>query len=82
MNEILVTPDQTEPISHQVVEAVAEAEGATPLELEPLYDSVDPDALDALARRGSSDVAIEFTYENYRVRVGDSNRVRIESLPT
>lgn len=39
---------QTASISDEVVLAVAEATDTDPTELEPLYDVVDPDALDQL----------------------------------
>lgn len=48
-----------EPISRQVVDAVAAAKGVDPLELPPLYDTVDPDALDSLF--GGSDAGAAIT---------------------
>jgi len=39
-------PDQQLP-SERVISSVAEHNGTDPLELPPLYDSIDPDALDA-----------------------------------
>lgn len=41
--------------SERVVETVAEATATDPLELEPLYDVIDPDALDRLFRPGRGD---------------------------
>lgn len=41
----------TKPISHQVIESVADANGVDPTDLDVrLYDVVDPDALDHLFR--------------------------------
>lgn len=40
-------------VSQRVVAAVAEAHSTDPTELPPLYDAVDPDALDALFDRGN-----------------------------
>lgn len=37
-----------ESMSETVVDAVADAKGVDPLDLEPLYDAIDPDALDSL----------------------------------
>lgn len=37
-------------VSMTVIETVAEAKGVDTLDLEPLYDVVDPDALDAFVR--------------------------------
>lgn len=42
-------------VSQRVVTAVAEACSVDPLELPPLYDEIDPDALDQLFHRGFSD---------------------------
>lgn len=42
------------PLSHRVVTAVADAVDADPLELEPLYDVVDPEALDRIFDHRSS----------------------------
>lgn len=46
------------PISQQVVEAIADATGVDPLELPPLYDSVDPDALDSLFSHDGASASI------------------------
>lgn len=39
---------QSGPITDTLVATVAEAKGVDPLDLEPLYESVDPDALNAM----------------------------------
>jgi len=41
------------PVSERVVEAVADATNTDPLDLEPLYTRIDPDALDAMFGGGS-----------------------------
>lgn len=38
------------PVSETVIDAVAEATGVDPLDLEPLYTVIDPDALNSLFR--------------------------------
>ena len=50
-----------------VVHQVAQKERCDVLELPPLYESVDPDALAALA--GSQ--TIQFTYSGYEITVAD-----------
>lgn len=47
-----------EAVSQQVIEAVADAKGVDPLDLPPLYDSIDPDALDALFSHADSSSSI------------------------
>lgn len=65
--------DNTAP-SARVVEAVAQKEGVSPIELNrPLFDAVDPDALDALVTAGANSngngIEIEFTYLGYAIQV-------------
>ena len=52
------TTSGDEPISRQVIDAVADVKGVDPLELPPLYDTVDPDALDSLFGGAGSGAAI------------------------
>ena len=72
------------PPSLTIVEEVAALDGTDPLSLPPLYDAVDPDALDSLFRSSSGDNpraagAMQFTYCGYDVRVeADGTIVIIE----
>lgn len=61
-------------VVEDVVEAVAEREGADPAHLPPLYDVCDPDALTALLAGSGERVVVEFTYCDQRVTV-DSDGV-------
>lgn len=68
--------------SHQVVEAIAEQEGVSPIELTPpLFQVIDPDALDALGQDNvdsrSSNVVIEFSYLGYDVRVQNNGTTSV-----
>lgn len=69
-------------LSQTVVSAVAAALGVDPVDLDtPLYDVLDPDALDRLfdgvGRRGS----IEFTFCGCWVRAEASGDVRVDPSP-
>lgn len=67
-------------IAETVIEATAEATGTDPLELEPLYTTVDPDALQSLVG-GPPDGAnamVTFDYEGCRVTVHRGGRVEVE----
>ena len=74
---------ETESLSATVVRAVASAEGTTTAELaEPLYDAVDPDALDQLFEPRVDGVArlfgqLHFRYHDYNVLVHDFGRVDV-----
>ena len=67
--------EQTVAPSTDVVEAVAASEGLDATDLHvPLYESIDPDALDALVessrdRRSRSPLRVQFSYHGYDVTV-------------
>ena len=76
--------------SQAVIQAVAAASGRSPVRdddqdrkepLEPLYDTVDPDALDALFASTSCGSPVpgrvEFVYCGYRVSVDGTGRVEV-----
>jgi len=65
-----------------IVNCVAEKEHTDPLELPPLYDAVDPDALDDLVESGRQNGTtqsgrIEFQYNGYTVIVEFGNAPEI-----
>lgn len=74
-------PSESRELSAAVVETVARAEGVDPTALEePLYEAVDPDALDELVAPGpggrpASTVRIQFSYYGYEVQVYGDGRV-------
>lgn len=59
-----------EPPSMAVVEAIADLTDRDPVACPPLYDYVDPDALDRLVSHGG-EVRIDFEYDGYEVEVSD-----------
>lgn len=65
------------PASARVVEALALATGTDPLEIEPLYRSVDPDALDALFRTGDAGW-VRFTHHGHEVTVHADGHVAVD----
>ena len=58
-------------VTSVVIKALAEAEGASPTEMaEPLYEYVDPDALDRLFATGhDASGRVVFSYRDYSVTV-------------
>jgi hypothetical protein len=71
-------PEATGKPSTNVVEAVAAAERVAPPNVPtPLYDSIDPDALDALVA-SADDVSITFSYLGYVVTVDGDGTVSLE----
>lgn len=69
------------PLGHRVLDAIADEEGTSPLAFEtPLFEVVDPDALDALFPHEGADVTVEFTYRGYRVTVHSTDRIELTEL--
>lgn len=68
---------RSETVSERVITAVSEATGTDPLELEPLYDVLDPDALNAIFAGGASaDTELRFAMAGCEVVVrGEGNVV-------
>ena len=56
--------------STAVVLAVADELDRDELDLPPLGDAIDPDALDSLLRTASSDVSVTFRYAGFEIDVG------------
>lgn len=89
MNNASITTNATialhedEPASEAVVEAVADEEGVSPIDVRPpLYAAIDPDALDELASRMSrwadgSPGRIVFAYAGYEVTVHGDGEVSL-----
>lgn len=64
-------------VSQRVVEAVADYTDTDMLELPPLYDSVDPDALNKLIR-SASDSHVTFEYAGYRITIDTQGAIQID----
>ncbi len=54
-----------------VINAVAEATDSDPLDLPPLYDAVDPDALNTLFNESEASIQVLFHYAGFKVVVQD-----------
>lgn len=62
-----------------IVEAIAGIDHRDPMDLEPLYDSIDTDALDSIvANADRAAVSVSFVAENYRVTVHGDGSYEIE----
>lgn len=70
-------------VHEDVVEAVAEAADESPLDLQPpLYDAIDPDALDAVIEslsrgRDETDARVTFSYAGYEVTVAADGSISV-----
>ena len=77
--ESVTTIHRGKEVSDIVVTSVAEAKGVDPLELEPLYDVVDPDALDTIfnSTDASSSMELSFTMAGCEVVVCGDGEVNV-----
>jgi hypothetical protein len=71
-------------VTRRIVEEVAEAEGVSPVDLSPpLYEVVDPEALDRLfgttTAAGRTDRRVAFAYQGYDVVVSGDGHVSVEA---
>jgi hypothetical protein len=78
MSESHSRSEERRPASETVVTAVAAALETSPVDLSPpLYERVDPEALDSLVRSGSRDLRVRFRYRGRTVVVTGDGRVEL-----
>ena len=71
----------TKPISLRVVESLAAAREIEPLDMDPpLFDVIDPEALDRLFR-SDAECRVTFEYEGHEVVVRNDGRISIDGTP-
>lgn len=63
-------------ITERIVTRIAEASGTEETDLPPLYDTIDPDQLDALVQ-SLEDGRVSFTYAGYEVTVDSETEITI-----
>lgn len=74
-NPIPYTEKKNGSVTQAIIAALAEETGRDPMELDPLYEYIDPDALNAIfdfqsnAETNCTETRLEFTYNTYRVTV-------------
>ena len=76
--ETVFWADQYESPSEAIVAAIATKERVMETSLPPLYNQIDPDALDTLvAGQSNESIQISFRYSGYTVRIRDSETIEI-----
>lgn len=75
------TESENTPV-YAVVSAVAEVEGVDPVDLPPLYNAINPEALNALftSRNDTSSASVKFEYAGYNVIVHGEGTVKVRSI--
>ncbi|MFC6824061.1 HalOD1 output domain-containing protein [Halopelagius fulvigenes] len=71
--------DAADSVTERILISVADREGTDVLSMPPLYESVDPDALEQLVAFGGV-AEISFTYLGYDVTVDGDGNVRVRKL--
>lgn len=67
------------PISERLVSKVAAQEGVEPTKLPtPLYDSINPDALDDLIESIAGEGRVDFSYHGYHVTVTSDGEISLD----
>lgn len=69
-------------VSTKVVQRVAAVTGREAMQLPPLYNTIDPEALDAIIDSVSTDASsvCRFTYEGCRITINGSGEVSVEEI--
>jgi len=67
-----------ETVTGEIIASVASTKGVDTVDLNPLYDAIDPDAVGALVERGFTGKLV-FRYEGCTVAVHGDGRVHAES---
>ena len=79
--------DEAETMSLAVIGAVAEREGVDVLELPPLHEAIDPEALDALFPPNSADAErsaeeLTFSYQGYSITISADGEITLDGRGT
>ena len=71
--------------SHGVIRAVAAVKGVEPTALDPLYDFIDPDALDEMfddtTKARKSDICVSFRIEDSKIEVNRDEQITVRPVP-
>lgn len=66
--------------SEQIVNAVAASSNTPPEELPPLFDTIDPDALDQLFHRRGTHGRIEFQYAGFQLLAQNDGGIELTPI--
>ncbi|APW98375.1 hypothetical protein CHINAEXTREME_11495 [Halobiforma lacisalsi AJ5] len=74
----------TEPVTIDIVTAVADTKGVDPTELPPLYYAIDPDAIDQLfqSQVQNESLRVQFTFAGCDVTISSDRQVTVTVTPS
>lgn len=78
---VWTTEPRPNPILTAVTTQIAELEGVDPLELDPLYDHIDPDVFAGLRTKDGSQWQLRFYTDDYEIRVSGQGTVTLYDIP-
>lgn len=81
-DERVITEQNGDEVSERVVYKVADVLNLDPIEIDPLYETVDPDALNSIFQTSTGsryNGRVEFTVEGCDVAVYETGRVEVAS---
>ena len=82
LDKIRVAMPADSEIAVKIVRKVASLKGVDPVDLPPLYDTVDPDALETiLTENDAATFLIHFNYTGYRVWIESEQEISITIEP-
>lgn len=67
-------------LATRVVNAVASVDGVDPVDLEPLYDYIDPEILVRLSDQEGSNWSLSFQYIDHQVTVNHEAQILIDGI--
>lgn len=73
----MIDQTQADRLSSRVIEAVAAEQDRDPIALSPLYEVIDPDALDQLFQNGHGPGSVAFVYEQHHVMITSDGDVQL-----
>lgn len=80
MSSMALHDDPPRTVTEKVIDTISTAEGESPIELTPpLYDVVDPEALDVVAESIGPEGTVTFEYCGHEVRVDGDGEISIEN---
>lgn len=79
MSEKKYTVQDDVPLSSKIIQVLASIEDVPPNDLEPLYDSVDPDALDSIFANRGGKGHVKFYHSNHCITATSNREIIVES---
>ncbi len=79
MSSTALSDESARTVAEKIIDAISDAEGEAPTELTPpLYDAIDPEALDAVTESMNSEGRIAFEYRGHEVQVDGDGEISID----